>query len=104
MLGDRVTSARIEQTLRPAGPDWITALRAPAIKQLAAEGGRLQPSLFDDRDMAEITRPDGIVRKTDCWIGGVRRRLRAWLRSPIAGIVFRRSSFSTPCGCTFASP
>jgi hypothetical protein len=104
MLGDRVTSARIEQTLRPAGPDWITALRAPAIKQLAAEGGRLQPSLFDDRDMAEITRPDGIVRKTDCWIGGVRRRLRAWLRSPIAGIVFRRLSFSTPCGCTFASP
>src|SRR5690349_788522 len=50
-----LTSARIEQTLRPAGLDWITALRAPAIKQLAAEGGPLQPSLFDDRDMAEIT-------------------------------------------------
>ena len=29
--GDRglLTSARIEQTLRPAGLDWITALRAP---------------------------------------------------------------------------
>src|SRR5207245_7435910 len=45
--------------------DWITALRAPAIKQLAAEGGPLQPSLFTpapakagDRDMAEITSPD----------------------------------------------
>src|ERR1700748_2722427 len=60
MVGDRglLTSARIEQTLRPAGLDWITALRAPALKQLAAEGGRLQPSLFDDRDMAEITSPD----------------------------------------------
>jgi hypothetical protein len=60
MVGDRglLTSARIEQTLRPAGLDWITALRAPAIKQLAAEGGPLQPSLFDDRDMAEITSPD----------------------------------------------
>src|SRR6266699_339816 len=58
MVGDRglLTSARIEQTLRPAGLDWITALRAPAIKQLA--GGPLQPSLFDDRDMAEITSPD----------------------------------------------
>src|SRR5438132_7979402 len=65
--GDRglLTSARIEQTLRPAGLDWITALRAPAIKQLAAEGGPLQPSLFTpapakagDRDMAEITSPD----------------------------------------------
>src|SRR6201994_2313404 len=31
MVGDRgvLTSARIEQTLRPAGLDWITALRAP---------------------------------------------------------------------------
>src|SRR5215469_16219833 len=60
MVGDRglLTSARIEQTLRPAGLDWITALRAPAIKQLAAEGRPLQPSLFDDRDMAEITSPD----------------------------------------------
>jgi hypothetical protein len=29
-----------------------------AIKQLAAAGGPLQPSLFDDRDMAEITSPD----------------------------------------------
>src|ERR1700758_3168228 len=60
MVGDRglLTSARIEQTLRPAGLDWITALRAPAIKELAAEGGPLQLSLFDDRDMAEITSPD----------------------------------------------
>src|SRR5438309_1561554 len=60
MVGDRgvLTSARIEQTLRPAGLDWITALRAPAIKQLAAAGGPLQPSLFDDRDIAEITSPD----------------------------------------------
>src|SRR5271156_5166761 len=60
MVGDRgvLTSARIEQTLRPAGLDWITALRAPAIKQLAAEGGPLQPSLFDNRDMAEIASPD----------------------------------------------
>src|SRR5438093_133007 len=39
MVGDRglLTSARIAQTLRPAGLDWITALRAPAVKQLAAE-------------------------------------------------------------------
>src|SRR5690349_6406491 len=60
MVGDRglLTRARIEQTLRPAGLDWLTALRAPAIKQLAGAGGPLQPSLFDDRDMAEITSPD----------------------------------------------
>src|ERR1700760_1744552 len=59
MVGDRgmLTSARIDETLRPAGLDWITALRAPAIQTLAAEGGPLQLSLFDDRDMAEITSP-----------------------------------------------
>ena len=52
LVGDRgpLTDARINETLRPAGLDWITALRAPAIKALAAEGGRLQPSLFDTRD------------------------------------------------------
>jgi transposase len=60
MVGDRglLTSARISETLRPAGLDWITALRAPAIQQLAAEGGPLQLSLFDERDMAEISSPD----------------------------------------------
>ncbi len=60
LVGDRgmITAARIEQTLRPAGLDWITALRAPAIRQLAAEGGPLQLSLFDTRDMAEIISPD----------------------------------------------
>jgi hypothetical protein len=59
MVGDRgmLTRARIEQTLRPAGLDWITALRGPAIRQLA-EAGRLQFSLFDTRDMAEISSPD----------------------------------------------
>src|SRR6202049_2400792 len=60
MVGDSglLTSARIDQTLRPAGLDWITALRAPAIKQLAAAGGAVHPSVFDARDMAETTSPD----------------------------------------------
>src|SRR5260370_28487715 len=49
-----LTSARIEQTLRPAGLDWITALRAPAIKHLAAARGPLQPSLLDDRHITDI--------------------------------------------------
>ena len=60
VVGDRgmITNARIDQTLKPAGLDWITALRAPAIAQLAVEGGPLQLSLFDSRDMAEISSPD----------------------------------------------
>jgi len=44
--------------LRPVeGLEWITALRAPAIRKLA-EVGILQPSLFDERDLAEIYSPD----------------------------------------------
>jgi Transposase DDE domain len=60
LVGDRgmITQARIEQDLKPAGLDWITALRAPAIQKLAAEGGPLQPSLFDQRDLAEIDSSD----------------------------------------------
>jgi Transposase DDE domain len=59
LVGDRgmLTQARIEKDLRPAGLDWISALRAPAVRGLV-DGGALQLSLFDDRDLAEITSPD----------------------------------------------
>ena len=59
LVGDRgmITQARIDGEIAPAGLDWITALRAPAIRELA-EAGALQMSLFDQRDMAAITSPD----------------------------------------------
>jgi len=59
LVGDRgiITQARLEEIIKPAGLDWITALRAPAIRALA-EAGTLQLSLFDARDMAEIISPD----------------------------------------------
>src|SRR5713226_4279024 len=59
LVGDRgmITQARIREDIKPAGLDWITALRAPAIKALC-DGGALQMSLFDQRDMASITSPD----------------------------------------------
>jgi len=67
MVGDRgmITSARIaalnrleDGTARPDAYGWITALRAPAIRKLMADGGPLQLSLFDQQDLAEITSPD----------------------------------------------
>src|SRR5208282_2593441 len=67
MVGDRgmITSARIQAmnqlddgTARPDPYEWITALRAPAIRKLMAEDGPLQMSLFDQQDLAEITSPD----------------------------------------------
>jgi hypothetical protein len=59
LVGDRgmITNARIREELKPAGHDWITALRAPQIQALVT-GGPLQLDLFDDRDLAEITAPD----------------------------------------------
>ena len=53
--GDRgmLTSARIEQVLKPQGMDWVSSLRAPQIAQLAAEHGPFQPSLFDERNLLE---------------------------------------------------
>jgi Transposase DDE domain len=59
VVGDRgmLTKARIRDDLKPAELDWITALRGPAIKALLAEGA-IQPTLFDETSMAEITHPD----------------------------------------------
>jgi transposase len=59
LVGDRgmITEARITEDLKSAGLDWITALRAPAIKDLL-NSGTLQLTLFDQRDMASITAPD----------------------------------------------
>lgn len=59
LVGDRgmITEARLTSEIKTAGLDWITALRAPAIQQLV-QGGLLQLSLFDQRDMAAITSPD----------------------------------------------
>ena len=67
MVGDRgmITKARIEALNQDEDgntvPDpygWITALRAPAIRKLMADGGPLQMSLFDQQNLAEITSPD----------------------------------------------
>jgi hypothetical protein len=59
LVGDRgmLTEARLREDLKPEGFDWITALRAPAIKALM-EQGAFHRSLFDERDLAEITSPD----------------------------------------------
>jgi len=59
LVGDRgmITQARIEEDIKPAGLDWITALRAPQIRALV-DSGILQLSLFDERDLASITADD----------------------------------------------
>ncbi|WP_427008555.1 IS1634 family transposase [Pseudarthrobacter sp. H2] len=60
MVGDRgmITTARIAALKELGGFGWVTALRAPDIKALAADDGPLQMSLFDEANLAEISHPD----------------------------------------------
>lgn len=60
LVGDRgmLTSARIREDLAPhGGISWITALRSEKIRSLLAAGA-IDPTLFDERDLAEIRSPD----------------------------------------------
>ena len=60
LVGDRglLTHKRSDDELRPLeGVEWITTLRAPRIRTLAADEV-LQMSLFDERDLAEVSHPN----------------------------------------------
>jgi len=59
-VGDRgmITKTRIEDLRKLEGSGWVTALKAPDIAALAADGGPLQLSLFDEQNLAEINHPD----------------------------------------------
>ncbi len=59
LVGDRgmLTSAKIAQIRKAPGLGWITALRTEGIRKLV-ESEALQLSLFDEKDLAEITSPD----------------------------------------------
>ena len=48
-----LTEARIREDVKPAGLDWIGALRGPAIRKLV-ESGTVQLSLFDETDLVEV--------------------------------------------------
>ena len=52
-----LTSAQVTQLQQVAGASWVTALRAPAIRQLVAADA-IQPSFFDTHNLAEVTHPD----------------------------------------------
>ena len=57
LVGDRgmLTAARIREDLQDIdGLHWVTTLRAPTIRKLVATG-TVTPSLFDERDLAEVT-------------------------------------------------
>ena len=62
---------------------WVTALRAPAIKKLAADGGPLQMTLFDQQDLTRIAHRDYPgERLAACRIPLGHHRVAAAQRSP----------------------
>ena len=46
---------RVEQVLKPQGMDWVSSLRSTQVMQLALEHGPFQPSLFDERNLIELS-------------------------------------------------
>ena len=88
LVGDRgmLTEARIREDLKPAGLDWISALRAPAIRELV-DAGAVQTSLFDERDLIEI-RADAypgerlMVCRIRCWLRSAHASARSCCRPP----------------------
>jgi transposase len=85
LVGDRgmLTEARIREDLRgQEGLDWITALRAPAIRALV-EQKSLQLSLLDQRDLATVISPEypgeRLIMCKNPLLGEERRRKRAEL-------------------------
>ena len=59
MVGDRgmIGSQTIDTLRAQGGIDWITALKSVSIRALV-EDRTLQPELFDERNLCEITHPD----------------------------------------------
>jgi Transposase DDE domain len=84
MVGDRgmLTAARVEALRSLGGVGWITTLRAPAIAALA-QAGIIQPSLFDQTNLAEVAHPDypgeRLVVCRNPLLGAERARKRAEL-------------------------
>ena len=58
LVGDRgmLTQTQIELLKQHPGLGWISALKSPSIRALI-EGSQLQRSLFDEKNLAEITSP-----------------------------------------------
>ena len=52
-----LTQVQIDKVRDIEGFDWITALRSPSIAKLRDQG-HIQASLFDEKNLAEITSPD----------------------------------------------
>ena len=86
MVGDRgmISSAAIATLQDQGGIDWITALRSTSIRALV-EDKTLQPDLFDERNLAEITHPDYPGERLVACRNPERAKLRRHKREELLG-------------------
>jgi hypothetical protein len=79
--GDRgmITKTQIADLRELDGAGWVTVLKAPDIAALAADGGPLQLSLFDEHNLAEITHP---ITPASGWCAAA---TRPWLSGRSSG-------------------
>lgn len=58
LVGDRgMITAKHLDALREGGVDWVTALKSQSLRKLVVDGV-IQPSLFDEENLAEVTHAD----------------------------------------------
>ena len=77
-----LTQVQIDKVREIDGFDWITALRAPSIARLRDQG-TIQASLFDTRNLAEITSPDYPGERLIVCRNPVLADRRAWKRGEL---------------------
>ncbi len=77
-----LTQVQSDKVRDTPGFDWITALRSPSIAKLR-ERGHIQPSLFDAKNLAEITSPDYPGERLIVCRNPVLADRRAWKREEL---------------------
>jgi len=84
LVGDRgmITGTQIERFQAAGGIDWITALKSQSLKKLVVDGV-IQPSLFDEQNLAEVTHVDYPGERLIACRNPVLGRLRAHKREEL---------------------
>lgn len=92
MAGDRgmITQTQIDEikSIKNGRVDWITALKAEAIKKLI-EGETIQMELFDERNLFELTHPDYPGERLVACLNPELRKLRGHKRRSLLDATVR---------------
>jgi len=83
LVGDRgMITAKHLGVLREAGVDWVTALKSQSLRKLVVDGV-IQPSLFDEQNLAEVSHADFPGERLIACRNPVLGRLRAHKRGEL---------------------